>query len=324
MLKNWISLVFDLNCNCNCSYCFQHYIAKSYDLSNDKEDLNRVVKYLERIYKKDHDIGVTFFGGEPLIHFDKIKKVLEMLNGLPINKRIISNGYLLTEEMIDVINENNIYFYLSNDGEDSSRIRGYNILNDKKKVALINKIKLKTLAVTLYEGNEDLSIVDRYMRRYLKEPIFSMLFAPMQVYKGTKTEKLVKNFDFQKYEDGLVKLRLLGHPFSLGASKHRIGFTLFSNGNMINLMTNTLVGKLDKDGKLVMVDGYERELREKTGCLLEKCEWYDRHPTYCPNKVYQVDDNDFCRKIAYHNDRAMKRVEKIKKDMGMKDTNDSV
>lgn len=95
-----------LACNAHCYYCFEKGYRKGTMSSNTAK---AVVAFL-----KDHwngeKIGITWFGGEPLLAADAIDKIIEGLNNekIPFSSKITTNGSLLTKEMIKRINKWNV------------------------------------------------------------------------------------------------------------------------------------------------------------------------------------------------------------------------
>lgn len=293
MSKNFISLVLGLDCNCQCSYCYQNILKEKCHKVLGKKDLDRVIQYIMGRYKENTNTALTLFGGEPLLYLDDIKYILSSLDGTQgMFKRIFTNAYLLTEEIVDLLNKYHVHVIISNDGEDSERVRGYNILKDKKIVRLIQSLDSYAISSVVYSGNEDVFKTNRYFIKYLPN-LKSNMFTPMQVY--TDTEKYVDDFDFDMYRDSMIKSYRAGYQCLSIFGGYRRGFATFTDGSIMNLNTNTLVGKIDKDGIRHDFD-VERELRKKSGCLFEECEWYKSK--FCCGKVYQIEDNVFCRKVA--------------------------
>lgn len=89
-----------LACNFNCPYCFETTHPNTY-MSDKVED--DIIRYISS-NKDVKAIDVTWFGGEPLLAFDRIKSLTAKMKklGLAYTARMITNGYLLTQ---DVINE---------------------------------------------------------------------------------------------------------------------------------------------------------------------------------------------------------------------------
>ena len=266
MKKNFISLVLGLDCNCQCSYCYQNILKEKCSKVLGKKDLDRVIKYILGRYKENTNTALTLFGGEPLLYLNDIKYVLSSLKGVPkMFKRIFTNAYLLTEDIVDLLNTYHVHVIISNDGEDSERVRGYNILKDKNIVRMIQHLDSYAISSVVYSGNEDVFKTNRYFRKYLHN-LKSNMFTPMQVY--TDTEKYIEDFDFDAYRDSMVKSYRAGYQCTSTFGGYRRGFATFTDGSIMNLNTNTLVGKIDKDG--VRHDfNVDTELRKKSGCSVE-------------------------------------------------------
>lgn len=78
-------------CNLNCSYCGGSLYGMPKDISYD-------IDCLKRIIEKDSNAVVAFYGGEPLLRPDTVKKLLRLL---PANHFVINtNGYFI-ENIVD-------------------------------------------------------------------------------------------------------------------------------------------------------------------------------------------------------------------------------
>ncbi len=88
-----------LACNFNCPYCFESDHSAVYMSEEVEDGIVRLAK--SRVNAKA--IDVTWFGGEPLLAFDRVKSLSRKLQGLGLayNGRMITNGYLLTSEVIE-------------------------------------------------------------------------------------------------------------------------------------------------------------------------------------------------------------------------------
>lgn len=87
-----------LACNFRCPYCFEKEHRPKY-MTDEVED--RIME-LVRNSVGSQRIFVTWFGGEPLLGFNIIKRLTEKLKGIgkPYEAGMITNGYLLTDEVI--------------------------------------------------------------------------------------------------------------------------------------------------------------------------------------------------------------------------------
>ncbi len=104
-----------LHCNFNCDYCFEKSRPQIY-MSDEVE--NGIMQFIKR-----HDtiktLYVTWYGGEPLLNFKRIKNLTHQIKKLNINyfASIITNGYLLTQDKIDDFLDLNIrYIHITLDG----------------------------------------------------------------------------------------------------------------------------------------------------------------------------------------------------------------
>ncbi|MDR2835184.1 MAG: SPASM domain-containing protein [Bacteroidales bacterium] len=86
-----------LACNFSCGYCFE--CNKEAKIMTDETEKN-IIKFINS-YDTVENIHVTWFGGEPLIAYNKIESLTKKI--LEINKNysahIITNGYLLNEKI---------------------------------------------------------------------------------------------------------------------------------------------------------------------------------------------------------------------------------
>ncbi len=126
------------DCNLKCEYCFASQgnfkgqrSLMSYEVGQKAFD------YLVKNSGNRVNLEVDFFGGEPLMNFDVIKKLVDYARSLEKdnNKRfrftITTNGVLLDDEIIEYINENMDNVVLSIDGRKSVNDKMRKTLNDK-------------------------------------------------------------------------------------------------------------------------------------------------------------------------------------------------
>lgn len=104
-------------CNFACPYCFE---SKKNPKTIDEDTINALGEFVKE--QKDlKGISITWYGGEPLLAFDKIKSIYERLSaqGMPkiTSQAIITNGYCFTDEIIDFFKENGCeYMQITIDG----------------------------------------------------------------------------------------------------------------------------------------------------------------------------------------------------------------
>lgn len=95
-------------CNLSCPHC--HQVQKSFT------EHPRLVQWIkEQGFKR-----ITFSGGEPLMYFDTIKRIMTELGHDPVY-RMMSNGTLLTPEIAEFFNDYNVMYAISYDGRCGGR-----------------------------------------------------------------------------------------------------------------------------------------------------------------------------------------------------------
>ena len=90
-------------CNFACPYCYEPDRDVVY--MSDKTEKN-IISFMKRFPKVDRII-ITWYGGEPLLAFDRILSMNTKIADLkiPYESIIITNGYLLNQEVIDRLEE---------------------------------------------------------------------------------------------------------------------------------------------------------------------------------------------------------------------------
>jgi uncharacterized protein len=116
------TVVLSEKCNLNCSYCgVDKWSKKSIDPDLCVQEFwNLREKY------PDEKIQVDFFGGEPLLHLDLVKKIIEKIkNDKNIKFFMPTNALLLNENIVEYLNENNVEVKISFDGlwQDKNRLQ---------------------------------------------------------------------------------------------------------------------------------------------------------------------------------------------------------
>jgi len=132
------------DCNLSCEYCF----ASQGTYNGEKAYLSfetgkKAFDYLVKNSGNRRNLEVDFFGGEPLMNFNTIKKLVDYGRSLEkeYNKHfrftVTTNGVLLDEEKMDYINENMDNVVLSIDGRKETNDRMRKTINKKGSYDLI-------------------------------------------------------------------------------------------------------------------------------------------------------------------------------------------
>jgi len=111
--KSNFVLVPTLDCNFRCTYCFEQNAQNNKKVYMNKEVEDVIIKNITNEHKKNNtNIGITWYGGEPLMAFETIERISTSLNKqqVPYNASMLSNGYLLNSEIINKLEKFNINF----------------------------------------------------------------------------------------------------------------------------------------------------------------------------------------------------------------------
>ena len=111
------------DCNLRCEYCF----AKGGAFDGKRELMSfevakAAIDYLVKVSGNRRNLEIDFFGGEPLLNFDVLKKTVEYArsieekNGKNFRFTVTTNAFHVTEEMKQYLNENMHNIVVSIDG----------------------------------------------------------------------------------------------------------------------------------------------------------------------------------------------------------------
>jgi uncharacterized protein len=183
-----VTVLTTLQCNFACDYCFQgdHGDYNKFAEKMSLETAQRVGAWIEREMDRHHPEKLTlmFFGGEPLLNLPVMYYLSERLaastraRGVAIGINIITNGLLLTREVVDRMKPHglrNVKITLDGDRDTHNRmrpLRGGQGTFDR----IIENVRAVAdhVAVSI-GGNFDESSVDSYpgLLDFLKEQAFA-------------------------------------------------------------------------------------------------------------------------------------------------------
>lgn len=115
-------------CNLKCSYCYANTEMKGNILSS-----NIMTKLLNILASSSYNpILIEFHGGEPLLYWERIKKIVKKYHKKEkFYFGIQTNGTLLTQDVIDFIKMYSIEIGVSMDGPQKIHDRNRHYLNGK-------------------------------------------------------------------------------------------------------------------------------------------------------------------------------------------------
>ena len=120
-----ITLQVTQQCNLRCSYCI--YSENDNEMQREHSDnimsfetAKKAIDFLRKNSTDSEEINIGFYGGEPLLKFDFIKKCIKYaqktMSGKNITFNITTNGTLLTLDKISFLREYDISILISLDG----------------------------------------------------------------------------------------------------------------------------------------------------------------------------------------------------------------
>jgi uncharacterized protein len=134
-------------CNYSCHYCPQKY-HDDVDFADIDKDVDALIEDLKKVQYTDGELMVQFWGGEPLVYWSSIVKLVSFFKlhrqGKQLKFYMICNGSLLTDDkvdfLLDLYREYPISLGISHDSYWHEITRGKDIFDSPKRVALINKL----------------------------------------------------------------------------------------------------------------------------------------------------------------------------------------
>ena len=120
---NYMILQVTQQCNLRCSYCA--YSGLYYNRQHNSQRMSfetakKAIDFFIQRTAESHYLRLGFYGGEPLLEFDLIKKcvayIKDKVEGRDVTFVTTTNGTLLTDEKIKFLAENNFHLMISLDG----------------------------------------------------------------------------------------------------------------------------------------------------------------------------------------------------------------
>lgn len=226
-----LTLIVTQACNIRCKYCMY---SGEYDNTRQHTDINMdfytaknaLLMYFNYVKEKKKRIPlfvpqVSFYGGEPLVNFALIERVInfikEIYNGRVIYN-ITTNACLLDEKKMDFFAENNVTLSISLNGdkEEHDRLRVFANGKGTYDYAFhaIKKMHEKhpqyfeksCYVVGVYDYGTDLERIEKFFEseKLLKEKL--LLYVPVIDWGTTWYDQYTEE-DRKKYHDQLNRLR---------------------------------------------------------------------------------------------------------------------
>jgi uncharacterized protein len=129
-----LKIQLGLSCNYSCDYCSQKFVERAPE--TNKDDIDAFMQKLEVLeFDEEQGLKIEFWGGEPLVYWKTLRPLAEALQQKFASwKRkpvfgIITNGSILSEEIIDWLMKMEFAVAISHDGPGQS-VRGPDPFDD--------------------------------------------------------------------------------------------------------------------------------------------------------------------------------------------------
>lgn len=162
-----IELLISQKCNLACTYCYAdggEYSAPGRMLFDTAA---KAVDFLVHNSGPKNNLSITFFGGEPLIEFESIKKIVRYAQDLAASRgkvvsfSITTNGLMLDNEKISFFRDNSVDVMVSVDGDKEAHDRHRPLKNGEGSANLIFP-RIAELLETLPDSPARATIVDSF------------------------------------------------------------------------------------------------------------------------------------------------------------------
>ncbi|AQS11460.1 anaerobic sulfatase-maturating enzyme [Clostridium saccharobutylicum] len=165
-----LTLQVTQNCNLRCSYCVYSgsYVNRTH--SNKRMSWEVAKKTIDFFYEHStntEEVVFGFYGGEPLLEFELMKKCINYIRELFIGKKIFftvtTNATLLTEEKIKFLAKNNFDLVISLDGPADVQNKNRIFADEHRgtfEVVMKNLSKVKMIDESFYKRISFNAVID--------------------------------------------------------------------------------------------------------------------------------------------------------------------
>lgn len=168
---NLRQLTFEMTdaCNMNCIYCCYGELYEGYDQRNNSDisfhKIRRTIDFLSDLYKSSNSksdnqqLYISFYGGEPLLCMDVIKKTIsyiemsEIVKFRDIRYNMTTNGVLLNEYM-DFLVDKGVELLVSIDGDEKGNAYRINHAGKNMFMVVYENLKKIQIKYTDYFNNK--------------------------------------------------------------------------------------------------------------------------------------------------------------------------
>lgn len=245
-----IFIILGYECNLACKYCLQHTPEMvteciSHEINPDIYDF--IEQVVEESPKK---VRLQFFGGEPLVFRDSIKKIVEEIDRrkLDVSWSLMTNGKLISQEMVDLFNSHNFWVCVSWDGINSNRTRMYDAFEDPDKKDLLFQIKDLGISAVLSAYNYPLEICESFQKlsaEYYEKWNKHLYMNIDEVMDTGGVDPDLLDIDYDRVEKEMFEMT---YEYLKDRTNGEVPFEHYARNTFINTIYNFLSGFYDEKG----------------------------------------------------------------------------
>ena len=200
-----VRLLVTNGCPNNCSFCYRKPLDRSIDPIDMTEEV--AFKSIEFIYKnipRDNQFNLIPWGGEPLMRFDLLKKIMLRFPQTPLHSN--TSGSIMTQDMYDfMMSEGRGYFLVWSMGNAYEKYGG--VRQKVEAQPLMAKLVRERNLIINFTVTNYKNLVDDF--NYLRDQGFSRVAVQQLLGCDFKDE------DLELYMDNLLKLIIDGKKWKM-------------------------------------------------------------------------------------------------------------
>lgn len=217
ILKGPLQIQFDITnkCNFRCLHCYNKS-GENFVCNNELTD-KEILRFIKDV-KELRPFNICFCGGEPLLKINLLLKATKILKDVVPNISIVTNGYLLTEEMLlNLIDAGINRIQISLDGN-SKEV--HELLRQKEgsffkainaiKLCLNHKSRLKEIVVCFSPTSFNIKDFPFVVERVFSMGIYGVRVQPLMISgRGKENESFInpKPYQYQYLLNEINRLR---------------------------------------------------------------------------------------------------------------------
>lgn len=250
-------------CNLNCRYCSQEHLQKE----RVGEDIAPALFSFLDAHKNKGKL-IKFYGGEPLMYFSVIKRIVEGYQD-GFSYMLITNGTLLRKEHVDLFNRYSVRCLISHDGMNTRRTKGKDILKSKRIVQLLYSLdNMEFISVISKENSRIDVLYDHYRHIGFGETKVNLVFL---VDNGSKGQRLLADIDFEEFQKGvrcaLIRFELCRMGLSDYPAEYRFIHSFLSK--MLEVKNESIKGYIPKCSTCGYFSGMDKVIVDLCGNIYD-------------------------------------------------------